>query len=184
MLFADDSLLFLKLSYTSLRWVREILLIVERTSGLRVNLDKYEIMVSKNAQPGLIDNIHQILGVKIVTNHAKYLGLPIVQLRNSTQMFQGLLDKLWSKTRSWKALTLSQGGKQVLIQAVLNAIRQYWFSYFLLSEKVIKKLHSIIEDYWWCQAGKQRGVHWIKADTMRQFKEDGGLVFIILSILI
>ncbi|KAL9689840.1 hypothetical protein QQ045_010231 [Rhodiola kirilowii] len=177
LLFADDSLLFLKLSYASLRWVREILLILEKASGLRVNLDKSEIMVSRNAQPDLIHHIHQILGVKIVTNHAKYLGLPTVQFRNSAQMFQGLLDKLWTKTKSWKALTLSQGGKQVLIQSVLNAIPQYWFSCFLLPEKVIKKLHSIINDYWWCQAGKQRGVHWIKADTMRQFKEDGGLGF-------
>ncbi|KAL9677991.1 hypothetical protein QQ045_015829 [Rhodiola kirilowii] len=156
LLFADDSLLFLKLSYTSLQWIKEILYILERTSGLRVNLDKSEIMVSKNTHSDLIAHIHQILGVKVVTSHAKYLGLATVHLRNSSQMFQTLTDKMWSKTRSWQAITLSQGGKHVLIQAVLNAIPQYWFSCFLLPEKVVNKLHSIISDYWWCHTGKKR----------------------------
>ncbi|KAL9684667.1 hypothetical protein QQ045_022108 [Rhodiola kirilowii] len=67
-------------------------------------------MVSKNAQPALVDNIHQILGVKVVTTHAKYLGLSTVQLRNCSQMFQSLLDKLWNKPEVGR-LSLYRKGK-------------------------------------------------------------------------
>ncbi|KAL9690634.1 hypothetical protein QQ045_011040 [Rhodiola kirilowii] len=167
-----------KRSYApGLRRIREILSIYERSSGLRVNYEKSEIMVSKNIQPDMIVHIQQILGVNIVSSHSKYLGLPTVLLRSQVQTFQGILDKLWSKTSSWKSLTLSQGGKEVLVQAVLNAIPQYWLSCFLLPAKVVNKIHLLINKFWWSHFGRKAGVHWINADKLRMPEEEGGLGF-------
>ncbi|KAL9664870.1 hypothetical protein QQ045_020279 [Rhodiola kirilowii] len=83
-----------------------------------------------------------------------------------------------SKTGSWKSVMLSHGGRQVLVQAVSNAIPQYWLSCFLLPDKVKKQIHySMISNFSWCYSGRSKGVHWIKGEVVRQPKEDGGLGF-------
>ncbi|CAM8955016.1 unnamed protein product [Rhodiola kirilowii] len=69
------------------------------------------MMLSKNASEELIDHIRRTLGVKVVQNHAKYLGLPTVVSRCYTQTMQGIIDKMRNKTGSWKSVTLSQGGE-------------------------------------------------------------------------
>ncbi|KAL9686721.1 hypothetical protein QQ045_031114 [Rhodiola kirilowii] len=177
LLFADDSMLFLEISHNSISRVRHLLDIYGDTSGLRVNFSKSEMLVSRNICPTLTDHIHHELGIKIVDNHSKYLGLPTALNRKYSQTFQPILDRIWSKTRSWNSQTLSQGGRHVLIQSVLNAIPQYWLSCFILPDVVIKKLHSIINDFWWKHAGKDKPMYWIRGSIARQPKGDGGLGF-------
>ncbi|KAL9665680.1 hypothetical protein QQ045_021101 [Rhodiola kirilowii] len=113
LLFANDSLLFLRLTHDSINCVRNLLNIYEKTSGLGVNFGKSEIMVSKNAQQDLIEHVRQTLAVNIVENHSKYLGLPVLINRNRIQTFQVMVDKIWSKTNSWKSISLSQGDEQL-----------------------------------------------------------------------
>ncbi|KAL9685061.1 hypothetical protein QQ045_022507 [Rhodiola kirilowii] len=134
-------------------------------------------MLSKNASPEFIDHIRQILGVKVVQSQTKYLGLPTVVSRCRSQTMQGIIDKMRNKTGSWQSVMLSQGGRQVLIQTVLQAIPQYWLSCFLLPDKVIKQIHSMITNFWWCHSGKTKGVHRTKGDTLRLPKDEGGLGF-------
>ncbi|KAL9667000.1 hypothetical protein QQ045_001345 [Rhodiola kirilowii] len=177
LLFADDSLLFFRVTQSSISWIRTILTIYGKVTGLHVNFEKSEIMLSKNASPEFIDHIRQLMGVKVVQSHTKYLGLPTVVSRCRTQTMQGIIDKMRNKTRSWQSVMLSQGGRQVLIQSVLHAIPQYWLSCFLLPEKVINQIHSMINNFWWCHSGKNKGVHWIKGDTLRLPKDEGGLGF-------
>ncbi|KAL9686287.1 hypothetical protein QQ045_023743 [Rhodiola kirilowii] len=71
-------------------------------------------MISRNAPEELIHYINEILGVKIVQANSRYLGHPLILNRKRCDSFQTLLDKIWSKTQSWKAKTLSIGGRQVL----------------------------------------------------------------------
>ncbi|CAM8998015.1 unnamed protein product [Rhodiola kirilowii] len=114
LLFADDSLLFLKVTHNSICNVKHMLTVYERVSGLGVNYAKSEFMLSTNASDELKQSIHQLLGVNTVHNHAKYLGLPVYLNRKKCETFQVLIDKVWSKTCSWKQMILSQGGRQVL----------------------------------------------------------------------
>ncbi|KAL9672131.1 hypothetical protein QQ045_028379 [Rhodiola kirilowii] len=95
-----------------------------------------KILISRNASPDLRSDIESVLGVRIVDCHSKYLGLPLQMKQRRSDTFGAILDKMWAKTQSWKASNLSIGGRQVLIISVLNAIPQYWFSCFMLPDKV------------------------------------------------
>ncbi|KAL9687616.1 hypothetical protein QQ045_032935 [Rhodiola kirilowii] len=153
LLFADDSFLFFKVTQASINWITTASNEYETVSGLHVNFQRSEIMLSKNATQDLIDHIRQIMGVKVVQSHAKYLGLPTVVSRSYSLTVQGILDKIQNKTGSWKSVRLLQGGRHVLIQTVLNAIPQYWLSCFLLPDKVVNQIHSTINNFWWCHFG-------------------------------
>ncbi|CAM8958761.1 unnamed protein product [Rhodiola kirilowii] len=120
---------------------------------LKEGIEKSEIMLSKNATQELIDHIRQIMGVKVVQSHAKYLGLPTVVSRSYSLTMQGILDKIQNKTESWKSVMLSQG------------------------DKVVNQIHFMINNFWWCHSVKSKGVHWIKGEVLRQSKDEGGLGF-------
>ncbi|KAL9673448.1 hypothetical protein QQ045_029706 [Rhodiola kirilowii] len=93
------------------------------------------------------------------------------------ETFTPILDKLGAKVHGWKATKLSAGGKEVLINSVLNSVPQYWFSTFLLPDKILAKIQTIINNFWWSNSGTKRGVHWVRQEILKQSKEEGGLGF-------
>ncbi|KAH1047985.1 hypothetical protein J1N35_038769 [Gossypium stocksii] len=62
------------------------------------------------------------LGVKRSNNSETYLGLPSVVDRRRRLAFQHLKDHIKVKNDNWSSHLLSQGGKEVFIKAVLQAI--------------------------------------------------------------
>ncbi|KAL9670332.1 hypothetical protein QQ045_007883 [Rhodiola kirilowii] len=178
LLFADDSLIFMKITDNSIRHVKALLSEYEYISGQSVNLLKSEAVISRNAPEHLIAAFESVLGVKLVQKHCKYLGVPLLLNRKRSDTFQSLLDKLWSKTQGWKNRLLSVGGKHILVSSVPNTIPLYWLSCFSLPDKVIRKIHTIMSNFWWQQTGGTKPVHWIRADILRKSKEEGGLDFV------
>ncbi|CAM8950433.1 unnamed protein product [Rhodiola kirilowii] len=177
LLFADDSLIFMKITESSIRKVKNLLSDYEYMSGQSINYTKSEAMLSRNASQSLQIYFENTLRVRIVQKHERYLGVPLLLNRQKSQTFQSLVDKVWAKAHGWKNRFLSAGGRHVLVASVLNAIPLYWLSCFLLPDKVTNKIHSIINNFWWQQAGDKRPVHWVRADILRKPKEEGGLDF-------
>jgi hypothetical protein len=68
------------------------------------------------------------IGVKIVTFHSKYLGLPVVFGRSKKEVFSFVKDRVWKKIKGWKEKCLSRAGKETLIKAVAQAIPKYIMS--------------------------------------------------------
>ncbi|KAL9686852.1 hypothetical protein QQ045_031245 [Rhodiola kirilowii] len=81
------------------------------------------MVISSNSAPQLITNITNTLGVKIVNKLTKYLGLPLQLNRRRCDTFAHIIDKMRNKVEGWKSNNLSIGGKEVLISAVLSAIK-------------------------------------------------------------
>ncbi|KAL9668767.1 hypothetical protein QQ045_006307 [Rhodiola kirilowii] len=150
LLFADDSLIFMKITDHSIRHVKALLSEYEYISGQSINYHKSEAVLSRNAPEHVIAAFESVLGVKLVQKHCKYLGVPLLLNRKRSDTFQSLLDKLWSKTQGWKNRLLS----------------------------VIRKIHAIVSNFWWQQTGDRKAVHWIRADILRTPKEEGGLDFV------
>ena len=69
----------------------------ERASGQKVNYDKTEISFSKGVSYQLRKDIVEILGVKEVDGHVKYLGLPTIIGRFKKAIFSCLRDRIWKK---------------------------------------------------------------------------------------
>ena len=78
---------------------------------------------------------------------------------------------------SWSHRTLSQGGKEIFIKAILQAIPLYTMSYFLLPKSLCDELSGIIWRYWWRQRPEKKGIHWMCWDKLCTSKTKSGMVF-------
>jgi hypothetical protein len=107
----------------------------------------------------------------------KYLGLPTPEGRMNRGKFQNLQAKLCKRILQWG--DLSQGGKEVLIKAVAQALPTYIMGVFKLPFSVCDDLTRLIRNFWWGADRGKRKMHW-----MIKPKSDGVLVFVTCVLLI
>lgn len=117
------------------------------------------------------------MGVKTIDVLSIYLGLPTFVGKSKKQIFANLLDKLQKKLRGWKALTLSQGARKVLIKSIAQAFPTYLICCFALPMSICHDLESIINNYWWDGCEDVRNIHWVSWMTLCLPKAKGGLDF-------
>ncbi|KAL9680101.1 hypothetical protein QQ045_017978 [Rhodiola kirilowii] len=177
LMFADDCLFVFKVGDNTGEVLSTLLRNYEHISGQVVNYNKFEIVLSPNVVGSSRSIVQACLSVKIVSHHVKFLGLPLILKRKLTLNFSEMIDKFYNKTEGWKAKNLSSGGKEILIKSVLQALPQYAMNCFQLPEDTIKKMHSSIRRYWWSCSSSKKPIHWVKAQTLCQDKDMGGLGF-------
>jgi hypothetical protein len=102
----------------------------QKASGQTVSLEKSE--VCRNMPENEKIMICNKIGVKVVTFHSKYLGLPVVFGRSKKEVFSFVKDRVWKKINSWSGRALSGAGREVLIKSVLQSIPTYMMSIFLI----------------------------------------------------
>jgi hypothetical protein len=64
-------------------------------------------------------------------------------------MFQSIIDSIQAKMEGWRAKTLSQASRSVLIKVVAAAVPAYAMSTFLLPKSFCKKLDQMFKNFWW-----------------------------------
>jgi hypothetical protein len=69
--------------------------------------------------------------------------------RSKREAFQSIIDSIQTKIEGWRAKTLSQAGRGVLIKAVAAAIPFYAMSTFLLPKIFCRKLDQLFKNFWW-----------------------------------
>jgi hypothetical protein len=69
------------------------------------------------------------------------------------------LDKVLNKIEGWRATTLSQAGRTVLIKATAAAIPSYAMSTFLFLDFICNSLDRYFKNFWWgFPKGKSRNL--------------------------
>nr|GEX15469.1 putative zinc finger, CCHC-type [Tanacetum cinerariifolium] len=127
--YADDALILGKWSHENAKNLCRILRCFHMSSGLKVNFSKSNIFgvgVTLNET----ERISSILSCTPSTLPCVYLGLPIGANMNKVANWKPIIDKLHKRLTSWKARTLSFGGRFTLIRSVLGALGTYYFSLF------------------------------------------------------
>uniref|UniRef100_A0A2N9ETE5 Reverse transcriptase domain-containing protein n=1 Tax=Fagus sylvatica TaxID=28930 RepID=A0A2N9ETE5_FAGSY len=175
--FADDSLLFTKATTRDCAKLQEILLRYERASGQQVNRDKTAIFFSKDTPMGIQEAIKATLGVPIIKQYERYLGLPSFVGKNRTACFTQLKERVWSKLMGWKEKLLSQAGREVLIKYVAQAIPTYTMSCFRLPNRLCQDLESMIRKFWWGHGPDKNKICWVKWSSLCYQKDSGGMGF-------
>ncbi|KAL9661113.1 hypothetical protein QQ045_025933 [Rhodiola kirilowii] len=182
MLFADDSIFFLQATRENAVNLRRILREYEELSGQKVILSKSEICFGRNVPEDERQIISATLGVKQVEAMSKYLGLPVAFGNNRTELFKDIIEKIWKKMQGWKEKSLSIAGKEVLIKAIVQAMPTYAMSCFKIPGSLIKRIVSMITNFWWSNCKEGRGLHWCNYKKLCRDKMEGGVGFKELAI--
>lgn len=147
--FADDSIFFMKANFQNVVVFKEILERYQVLPRQKINYQKSKVVYSKNVTGMASEFYTETFGVRKVTHHTKYLGLPIYYGGRKSKLFQFLVDRICSRVSGWTSNTLSAAGKEILIKSVLQAVPQYVMMVFKLPKNLCKRMASVITKFWW-----------------------------------
>ena len=101
LLFVDDTLVFCGASQDQMTYLSWILKWFEAISGLRINLDKSELILV-----GGVENIEALvaeLGCKVGSLPSSYLGLPLGAPHRSMAVWAGVEKRFRKRLARWKS---------------------------------------------------------------------------------
>ncbi|KAL2251925.1 UNVERIFIED_CONTAM: hypothetical protein Sindi_2314800 [Sesamum indicum] len=146
--FADDLLLFCRADLDSLRVLKMGLDRFAEWSGLRLNVQKSHVIISRSAQ-GWTDQILAAIGFQEGHLPMKYFGIPLLSSRLSIADCQPLLLKIDARIKGWDGISLSYAGRVQIIKSVLSAMSIYWASAFILPKAIIKQIEKRLRNFLW-----------------------------------
>ncbi|RVW34760.1 LINE-1 reverse transcriptase-like [Vitis vinifera] len=147
LLFADDTLVFCEESQDQLTYLSWLLMWFEACSGLKVNLEKSELI-----PVGRVNDIEDLaleLGCKVGGLPSSYLGLPLGASFKSEVVWDCVEERFRKRLAMWKRQYISKGGRLTLIRSTLSSLPVYFMSLFLLPRKVRMRLEKIQRDFLW-----------------------------------
>ncbi|CAN1806454.1 Transposon TX1 uncharacterized 149 kDa protein [Linum perenne] len=177
LMFADDTYLFLRASLEDIDSLLQILACYQEVSGQKVNLSKSAVSFCKVTPLHDQTDFCRALGVRASTVEDEYLGLPTTMKRSKVETFKYVEEMVLSKLQAWRGKFLSPAGMEILVKSVLSALPVYTMTCFLLPKKNIKRLTTLIRDFWWGQHDGRRKIKWVLWSRLCTPKSKGGLGF-------
>ena len=138
---------------------------------------KSAILFSPNTGDTDRRSVKSILEVEKETMNERYLGLPVHVGTSKMQVLSYLKDRVWKRIQGWKEKFLSWAGKEVLINAVAQAIPTYAMGCFDITKTLCDQISKMICRYWWNQQEGKHKIHWLSWETMIKPKKEVGLGF-------
>lgn len=106
------------------------------------------IFFNLNTQTGCRTQILNSSGVNECHSQEKYLELSSIVGRSKLSSFPSISKKVWTRVNNLKNKFLSQAGKAILLNTVIQAIPTYSMSVFLLPNKLCKGIASSVTRFW------------------------------------
>ena len=99
-----------------------------------MSVEKCNIFFSPNTKVEDRAQICTTLNIMTEALNDKYLGLPANVGMDKSNCFQFLIDRIITKISGWKEKLLSEGGKEILLKSVVQAIPTYTMFLFTISK--------------------------------------------------
>lgn len=106
----------------------------------------------------------------------KYLGMPAVVGRSQNEVFRYVKDRVWDRRKRWHERNFSMVEREILIEAVLQAIPIYVMSCFLLPKMILHDIETLVRQFWW-SGGEGKSMHWVSWPKLCSAKKIGGMGF-------
>ena len=116
LLFADDTLVFCQASQDQLTYLSWLLMWFEAVSGLRINLEKSELILVVRVEN--IDDLALDFGCRVGSLPSTYLGLPLGAPFKTVSVWDGVEERFRKRLAMWKRQYLSKEGRATLIEAL------------------------------------------------------------------
>jgi hypothetical protein len=182
LLFADDLIIFTQASSLQVGIIKECLAKYSLWSGQSVNMGKSNILFSPNTTSSTKASILDIIPYSETPISAKHLGLPMFFGRSKQNSFMDILDKVHNKIEGWRAKSLSQAGKSVLLKVVASTIPSYAMSSFLFPEILCHRLDTAFKNFWWVfPKGKTHNLSLKSWSSLCLPKDQGGMGFRLMK---
>jgi hypothetical protein len=110
--------------------ILEIIDTYASATGQLINYDKCSITFGGQCPMEVQEQVKGVLQVHVDGSQEKYLGLPTPEGRMHKGRFQNLQEKLTKRIMVWGDGYPSQGGKEMLIKAIAQAIPTYLMGVF------------------------------------------------------
>lgn len=101
-------------------------------------------MLNKNIDSSRRSDILNVLGVREVARHEKYLALPTIIGRSKRDTFACLKERIWKEPHGWKEMLLDCPGKEVLFKAVGQSTPTYMMRILCLQEGMLDENSSML----------------------------------------
>ncbi|CAN0846889.1 Putative ribonuclease H protein At1g65750 [Linum grandiflorum] len=176
-LFADDTVIFGSASVDEVDIIMGTLSEYGVLTGQEVNMQKSSMFFSANTPEELRNAIRGRANFESDICHSKYLGVPTEWGRSKRETFGYLLNTMHKQSQAWKSTLLSHAGKEVLIKAIVQAIPTYIMSLFLLPKLIVRRMDTLLRNFFWAGSTTKRSIHWCNGAKLCAPKSEGGLGF-------
>ncbi|KAJ0491837.1 putative RNA-directed DNA polymerase [Helianthus annuus] len=170
----DDAIILGDWSTENVLNVVRILRVFYMCSGLRINLSKSNLF-GLGVEGGEVEDKARRVGCRADNLPFRYLGIMVGANMTLVNNWKPVYDVFEARLSRWKAVSLSIGGRLVLIKSVLESLPSYYFSLYKAPSKVIKDLESMIRRFLWGSSSEGHKIHWVAWDSVSTPKDNGGL---------
>ena len=181
LLYADDTLLFCGVDTDPMVYLSWLLMWFEAISGLRINLNKSEIIPVEIIAD--MDVLSSELGCKVVSLPSSYLVLLLGASHNCVNVWDSIEEWFRRRLALWKRQYISKGGRLTLIKSTLLRLPIYFMPLFHSPRRVRLRLEHIRRNFLWGGGDLDIKPHLVNWATICFDKRDGGLGVKSLSIL-
>ncbi|KAI9118931.1 hypothetical protein K1719_009606 [Acacia pycnantha] len=89
------------------------------------------------------------MGVGLIGDLGKYLGVPIIHKRASYMTFAPLIENTKKRLSGWKRGYLNLVGRTILIKTVLSVLPTYYMQTIFLPKRIVKELEQSSRGFLW-----------------------------------
>ncbi|XP_010463404.1 PREDICTED: uncharacterized protein LOC104744076 [Camelina sativa] len=175
LLFADDTMFFIRADQHSCLTLKNILHKYEAASGQKINQSKSSITFSAKTPMYMRTQAKDVLEIQKEGGQGKYLGLPELFGRKKKDLFTSIVDRIKQKALSWSSRFLSTAGKLTMLKSVLSAMPTYTMSCFHLPGLLCKRIQSALTRFWWDTNTEKKKMSWIAWRKITKPTKFGGL---------
>ena len=136
--------MFFQASQDYLTYLSWLLMWFEAVWGLRINLEKSELIPV--GRVGNIDDLALDFGCRVGSLPSTYLGLPLSARFKSVTVWNGVEERFRRRLAMWKRQYISKRGRATLIRSTLSNLPIYFMSLLHLPSSVRRRLEQIQKD--------------------------------------
>lgn len=149
LLFADDSLIFLKALTRDCINLKAIFDYYDSTSSQIFNYKKSSMFFLASMKAGHISTIKNIFQLNVVDQHERYLGLLSMVGKKKRSFFNDTKLKILNKMSSWQSKCFLSGGWEILLKIMAETLPAFVMSVFKIPIWLCENIQKVVARFWW-----------------------------------